>query len=404
MSNISPNILYLTVTVIAALVCGLSTPRIINLARRKNLFDLPDNKRKIHLEVVPNLGGVGIFFTWLIVASFFVKTESFAGWNYIVAASVILFVIGIKDDIISLTPTKKFTAQIIAGIITVYFADIRLHSLHGILGIHELSTGYSIAFSLLGCIFVTNAFNLIDGIDGLAGSISVLCALLLGVCLAFQGNYNGAIIAFSLTGAIMGFLWYNLAPAKIFMGDSGSLFIGFTISMLCILFINSFNPQHNFAAFIHTPKSALIIALSFLFIPVFDSFRVFITRIARGQHPFHGDKTHLHHYLLDLGFSHTKTVTILLTANLLIISVSLLVQDYNPNIAIACILALTFGLFGILYFMRRAYFIKAELINAPEKRIVSREANLSFGNEMLKMKGKHVKLEASINTVASEGR
>jgi UDP-N-acetylmuramyl pentapeptide phosphotransferase/UDP-N-acetylglucosamine-1-phosphate transferase len=311
---------------------------------------------------------------------------------------MILFVIGIKDDIISLTPSKKFTAQIIAAIITVYFADIRLHSLHGIMGIHVLPPAYSMAFSIVGCIFVTNAFNLIDGIDGLAGSISILCAATLGISLAFQGNYNGAFMAFALMGSIIGFLRYNLAPAKIFMGDSGSLFIGFTISVLCIIFINSYSPTHLLAKFIHTPKSALIVALSILFIPVFDSFRVFVTRIAKGHHPFKADRSHLHHYLLDLGFSHSRTVTTLLTANLLIIAVSLLVQDYNPNIAIGAILALTFGLFGILYYMRKARLAKTEVIKtgfSPSNGHVYREVK--------KVGGKTVALEPSIHSIAQEG-
>jgi len=365
MNHIPPYLLYIIIPALSALACGFSIPRIILLAKKKRLFDLPDNHRKIHKEVVPNLGGVGIFFSFIIIASIFIRFETFHTWNYLVAAATVLFVVGIKDDIISLTPSKKFAAQILAAVITVYVADIRLHSLHGILGIYVMPGWISIAFSIIGCIFVTNAFNLIDGIDGLAGTIGVLCSFALGTCLFIQGNYSAAYVALALMGSLIGFLRYNIAPAKIFMGDSGSLFIGFTISVLSIIFINSFNPENNLlASFIHAPKGALIFALSVLFIPVFDSFRVFITRIAKGHHPFHADRTHLHHYLLDLGFSHSNTVTTLVTANLLIISVSLLVQDLNPNIAIAAILVLTFGLFAILYFMRKNRLAKTEVIKA----------------------------------------
>ena len=225
MNQIPPYVLYIAIPIIAALLCGFSIPRIILLAKKKKLYDLPDNHRKIHKAVVPNLGGVGIFFSFIIVASLFIRSDIFESWNYIVAASTILFVIGIKDDIISLTPSKKFAAQIVAALITVYLADIRLHSLHGILGIYIMPGWVSILFTIIGCIFVTNAFNLIDGIDGLAGTISSLCALALGVCLAIQGNQAAAFVAFALMGAIIGFLRYNVAPARIFMGDSGSLFI-----------------------------------------------------------------------------------------------------------------------------------------------------------------------------------
>ncbi|HRO43553.1 MAG TPA: MraY family glycosyltransferase [Flavipsychrobacter sp.] len=400
MNQIPPYVLFVAIPLLAAVACGFSIPKIILLAKRKKLFDLPDNHRKIHKEVVPNLGGVGIFFSFAIVASIFIKFETFHTWNYLIAASMILFVVGIKDDIISLTPTKKFLAQIVAAVITVYVADIRLFSLHGILGIDVMPGWLSVVFSIVGCIFITNAFNLIDGIDGLAGTIGVLCSFALGTCLFIQENYSAAYVAFALMGAIMGFLRYNIAPARIFMGDSGSLFIGFTISVLSIIFINSFDPSNNLlASFIHTPKGALIFALSVLFIPVFDSFRVFVTRIAKGHSPFRADRTHLHHYLLDLGFSHSNTVTTLITANLLIISVSLLVQDLNPNIAIAAILTLTFGLFAILYFMRKSRLAKTEIIksklniNEPET-----SALYTNGKEKIKVSAKTVNLPAAITS------
>ena len=396
-NNIPPYIIYILVSVIAAAACSLSIPKLIILAKLKKLYDRPDNERKIHTEVVPNLGGVSIFFSSVIIASLFVGTE-LGVWKYIVAATMILFVIGIKDDLISLTPSKKFAAQILAAFITVYFADIRLESLHGIFGIYELSGWYSYAFSIIGCIFVTNAFNLIDGIDGLAGSISVLCTFVLGICLALQGNHNVAIVAFTLMGAIVGFLKHNLAPAKIFMGDAGSLFIGFMISILCISFINSFHPEQTIGSVIHTPSSALLLALSVLFIPVFDSFRVIISRLVDGRYPFKADRTHLHHLLLDLGFSHTRIVTILIIANLLIISVSLMVQDYDPNLGIMTVLALAFGLFGILYIMRRSQLAKTEV-----QKSGTRERTINYANPTVRVNGAKVDLEPSIRTIAHEG-
>ena len=401
MSNISPYILYILIPIIAAITCGMSIPKIIILAKRKKLYDLPDNLRKIHKEVVPNIGGVGIFFSYIIIASIFIRFNTLIGWNYIVAATMILFVVGIKDDIISLTATKKFAAQILAAVITVVLADIRLHSLNGILGVHELPTWLSIAFSIVGCIFVTNAFNLIDGIDGLAGSISILCTGALGTLLAMQGNIGAAFMSFAMMGALIGFLKYNFPPARIFMGDSGSLVIGFTISILCIIFINSYNSNSLLSYFVHSQKSALTVALSILFIPVFDSFRVFVTRIAKGTHPFKADRTHLHHFLLDLGFSHSRTVTTLVTVNLLIISVSLLVQDLNPNIAIVAILTLTFALFGILYFMRKTHLARTEL---SHNKASSDQVVPAFGNGKEINRARKVPLEASLRSIATEGQ
>lgn len=400
MNHIPLNILYLIIPIVAALFCWVSIPKIILIAKKKKLFDIPDNHRKIHKEIVPNLGGIGIFFSYMIVASLFIKPATFHAWGYIVSATMILFLAGIKDDIVGMTPTKKFIAEIIAAIITVYLGDIRLFSLHGIFGIHVLPGWYSIGFSIIGCVFVTNAFNLIDGIDGLAGSISVFCSGFIGAALAFQGNYNAACIAFSLMGAIIGFLKYNIAPAKIFMGDSGSLFIGFTMSVLCIIFINSYSPTNIFAKIVHTPESALIVALSILFIPIFDSFRVFTTRIMKGHHPFHADRTHLHHFLLDLGFSHSRTVTTLLTANFLIVAVSLLFQDHNPNIVIAIILLITLVLFGILYFMRKSHLAKTELIKASLSSSNSDNIKSTYKNGNEKIILSNVSLEANLQSVS----
>ncbi|OJW79381.1 MAG: hypothetical protein BGO69_19515 [Bacteroidetes bacterium 46-16] len=353
MIELPPYIIYLATFATALVISMVSIPRIIYVSKRKRLFDMPDNNRKVHINIIPNLGGIGIFFAYIIVTSLFIKTSSLDKWNYISASSVLLFLTGLNDDLITITPKQKFVAQFVAAIITVYFADVRINSLHGFFGIYQLPLWASLSFTVLGVMFVTNAFNLIDGIDGLAATIGLLCSLTLGICLALLDNFGGACIAFSLAGAIIGFLRYNISPARIFMGDTGSLLIGFTISILCILFIHSFAPGKPLMEVVHNPRGGMVIALSVLFVPVFDSFRVFITRILKGGSPFRADKTHLHHYLMDIGFGHSRIVTILLTSNILIIIVSLLVQDYDPNIALLSIFCLTFGLYAILYFMRK---------------------------------------------------
>lgn len=349
-------LLYIFIPFITALICSFTIPKIIVLAIRKKLYDQPDNKRKIHKKVIPNLGGVAIFFSYAIVAALVVEENFSHQWNYILGATLILFAMGVKDDIITLTHNKKFLSQIIAGIIPVCFADIRLHSLYGVLGIYELPTWFSMAFSVIGCTFITNAFNLIDGVDGLAGTIGVLCLFMLGTGFAYIGNHSATFISFAMMGALIGFLSYNVSPAKIFMGDSGALVIGFTISILSILFVNSYtvNSEEDLPWIIRSQNGAIIATLAVLFIPVFDSFRVFLTRIAKGRHPFHADRTHIHHFLLDIGFSHSHTVSTLITANLLIIAVALYIQDININFAIGILLLVTIALFAVLFFMRKA--------------------------------------------------
>lgn len=376
MNQLPPHLLYFLCFISALVISIVSIPQIMLVATKKRLYDTPDGDRKIHLRVIPNLGGIGIFFGFITTACLFISPEAFLKWNFIIAASLLLFLVGIADDLISLSPSKKFLTQFVAAFIVVCIADIRLKSLHGILGVYgDLPYWWSTTFSIVGVIFVTNAFNLVDGIDGLAGSIGVLSTLLLGITLAGFGHPGAACLSFCLLGGIVGFLRYNISPAKIFMGDTGSLLIGFIISLLCIMSVNSFNPQAPYAAFIHSPQGTLVIGLSVLFVPVFDTFRVFTTRLSKGMSPFKADRTHLHHYMLDMGFTHTNTVAVLITANILIITVSLLTQDLNPNISILCILGISLSLYGILYYMR-----KNKLAKIARRNNSSQEGNERKGN------------------------
>lgn len=353
MIQLPSHLLYFLCFASALVISIVSIPQIIMVATKKKLYDTPDNDRKIHLRVIPNLGGIGIFFGFITTASLFIQPEAFKKWNYIIAASLLLFLVGIADDLISLSPSKKFLTQFIAAFIVVCLADIRLTSLYGVLGVYDLPYWWSIVFSVVGVIFVTNAVNLVDGIDGLAGSIGALATLSLGLILAGFEHPGAACLAFCLLGGICGFLRYNISPAKIFMGDTGSLLIGFIVSLLCIMSVNSYNEEVALAQIIHKNQGALVLGLSILFVPVFDTFRVFITRLAKGTSPFKADRTHLHHYLLDMGFTHSSAVAVLMTSNILIITVSLVTQDYNPNFAILCIGILSGSLYAILYYMRK---------------------------------------------------
>lgn len=354
MTDLAPYILYPLILAISLVLSLLFIPRIIYVAKKKRLFDVPDNNRKIHVTLTPNLGGLGIFFAFFTTASFFITGSATLGWHYIICSCFILFLTGVYDDLIGLNASRKFLAQFAAAFITVYFADIRITSLEGILGIYELPTWLSISFTVVGCTFVTNAINLIDGIDGLAGGIAALCSLLLGAFLFLTGNTIPACIAICLMGAIIGFLKYNISPARIFMGDTGSLFIGFMISVLAILLVRNFRPTPLVRDIIHSQQEALIVALAVLFVPVFDSFRVFINRARKGMSPFKADRTHLHHYLIDAGFTHSESVSILLLSNVLILTLALLTQGVNPNISILCIVAVGLLLVYVLARMRRS--------------------------------------------------
>jgi UDP-N-acetylmuramyl pentapeptide phosphotransferase/UDP-N-acetylglucosamine-1-phosphate transferase len=351
--DINSWLLYAASSILSLALCVSAIPRIIYISKKKKIFDLPDNDRKVHSEVIPNLGGIAIYLGFSVIASLFVNSREFTKWNYIIAATLILFITGIKDDLINVNPSKKFIAQIAASVIVALLADIRLDNLHGFFGIYEMPYWMSLFITIMGLTFVSNAFNLIDGIDGLAATIAIICTLFLGIAFAVVHNYSAACISFSLMGAIAGFLRYNFQPARIFMGDSGSLVIGFTIAVLSVLLTDTVKHFEGNVLF-HSPKAVLLGTLSLLFLPVFDTFRVFITRIMKGHSPFRADRTHLHHYLLDLGFSHAKTVFILSVASLMIITVSFLVQDFSTGICLFVLLFDSFGLYSILYLMRRS--------------------------------------------------
>lgn len=369
MKDFSTFLPYLIALFAAAGVALFSIPQIRYVAQRKRLLDLPDNHRKLHARVVPNLGGVGIFFAYIVTSSLLVRPDQWGGWNAVAAASLVLFATGLKDDLVSVSPSKKFLAQAAAAFIVAYFADIRLMSLHGVMGVYELPYWMSIAFTVIGCTFVTNAFNLIDGIDGLAGSVGLLASLSLGICLALTGRVSEACVAFSLAGAVLGFLKSNWSPATIFMGDTGALLIGFTLSTLSILLINGAQGGVGYSALLHTPHSALLLALCILFVPIFDTFRVFTTRIVRGNSPFRADRTHLHHYLLDLGFSHAQTVLILVVANLGILGIGYLVQDMNVHGGILVLLAVGSVSVAILVGARHVYQSRhAEVLTGEKAR------------------------------------
>jgi UDP-N-acetylmuramyl pentapeptide phosphotransferase/UDP-N-acetylglucosamine-1-phosphate transferase len=368
MKDFSAFLPYLVSLFVAFGVALFSIPQIRYVAQRKRLLDLPDNHRKLHVRIVPNLGGVGIFFAYILTSSLLVRPEQWGGWNILAGASLILFATGLKDDLVSVGPAKKFLAQAAAAFIVAYFADIRLTSLHGVLGVHELPYWMSITFTVIGCTFVTNAFNLIDGIDGLAGSVGFLASLTLGVCLALTGRVSEACIAFSLSGAIAGFLKSNWSPATIFMGDTGALLIGFTLSVLCILLINGPQGGIVYTALLHTPHSSLLLALCVLFVPIFDTFRVFTTRIFRGNSPFRADRTHLHHYLLDLGFNHAQTVLLLVLTNAGILLLGYLVQDMNVHGGILVLLAVGCALVALLVGVRHLHQSRQAVLAGEKAR------------------------------------
>lgn len=297
--------------VVSFAITYFSIPPILTIAKLKNLYDLPD-ERKIHSTLITSLGGVGIFAGFaisLLLTAGFEKTSEF---QYILAAAIILFFVGIKDDILIISPMKKFAGQVTASLLMILKGGIQLKNLNGFLGIGELPWIVSVVLTLILLVVVINSFNLIDGVDGLAGALGLVASFLPGMYFLFTGDTPYALLAFCITGSVTAFMSYNFQPARIFMGDTGSLLIGLVCSVILIHFLN--------AGVIYSTNllySAPALGFSLVMIPVLDAARVSALRLMRGTSPFVADRNHIHHIMLDKGFSH-KSVTFTLVAATLI--------------------------------------------------------------------------------------
>ncbi len=331
--------------------------------RRRKIFDIPDNTRKIHGDQIPSLGGIGIYIGYIVVATFFMYLGT-VPWYYVIASTTLLFFTGVYDDLMNMRPSKKLIAQLIASAMTIYFADIRISSFYGIFGIGDLPFWLSIALTTFCCTLFINAFNFMDGIDGLACGLAILYSGLFAVMFAAMSLPGIASIAFGLTGAALGLLFYNISPARIYMGDTGSMFLGFTIFILSVLFINVHpHDREKVTSLIFFDQGLIIIAISILFLPVYDAIRVFILRASRGISPLKADRTHLHYYLLDAGFTHTQSVLIILATNILIIALAFLMQAVNPIITLLAITLLASSVLFVIYRLRQRNFTKTEYQN-----------------------------------------
>lgn len=338
----------------------LSTPALIKVALLKRLFDEPDEERKLHTRRIPTIGGIMIFagtvFSFALWLPLDINTDSIAlikaigDFKYLIATILILFFVGIKDDIIGTAPVKKLVAHIIVGMVLVLMADVRITGLHGIFGIREIPYWSSIFISLFTYIVVVNAFNLIDGIDGLAGGIGLIASSAFGAWFTLAGDYVMATLAFALAGSLVAFLIFNFSPAKIFMGDSGSLTIGLII---CVLGLKMIEYDTTEIRNITGQMSKPVFAMAVLVYPLFDTLRVFIYRALKGLSPFTADRNHLHHRLIDLGLEHRGTVLWLYASNIFIITLAVLTRGLSPSYSFLIVGGVTVLLAQVPFFIKK---------------------------------------------------
>ncbi len=300
---------------ISSLVSWYSMPRIANLVLIKNLTDKPDS-RKLHNGSIPTLGGIGIYGGFAI-GLFMTFNGSLQVLQWFNIAMLFLVFTGIRDDLVNIKPYKKLIVEIFSALIIIYFTDLQITNFHGFLGLEVIPVWLSYITTIFLVVAVINSFNLIDGIDGLAASIGIIASFILGVLFWYAGDTGYAIMSAALAGSLITFFWYNISKGKnkIFMGDSGSMLVGFVLAVLIIRFneqnANLFSP----VKLVASPA----ISIAILGVPLFDLLRVFTFRILLRQNPFKADNRHIHHLLLKAGFSHLKATFYISIFNIFII-------------------------------------------------------------------------------------
>ena len=322
-SNLSPEIVLALTFIVSFAVTYLSIPSIVSVVRLKKLFDLP-SRRKSHKLQTPTLGGVAIFAGFTVSAGSFINYQHVPSLQYILVSCIIIFFVGLKDDILLISPLNKLLMQILAGLVLIIPGNLYFSSIHGFWGIYHISTIASLLLTLFVIIVIINSFNLVDGIDGLAASLGIMSSLFFGVWFFISGNIEYCLISASVAGTLLAFFRFNVfgGKNKIFMGDTGSLIVGLLMAVQVIMF-NEKNIGFTSAFSI---KSAPAVSFAVLIVPLFDTLRVFLIRMSRKRSPFTADKNHLHHCLLKLGFNHIQTTLIIVFVNICFTTLALTLQ------------------------------------------------------------------------------
>ena len=325
---------YILFLVLVTFVLSISVvPQVIKVVFSKKIFDAPGG-RKIHTKVTPSMGGIGVFLSFMIVAMLIQYSQGFKV-QYFYCSLFMLFFTGLRDDLLPVKSVHKLLIQILAASIVAGFANTRLVSLYSFSFLHPctiLPEWLSFFISIFIIVAITNAYNLIDGIDGLAGSIATLLLTVLTFWFAINNFWDFAFLSGSMLGAVLGFLYYNWSPAKIFMGDTGSLVIGFFCATVLIVFMNLNIKAH------YSIDSSVVFFLSLFIYPFFDITRVFYLRLKRKRSPFSPDKLHIHLLLKRIGFTHVEITTIIFATSLIWLAIFMVLDYLKVNECIILVL------------------------------------------------------------------
>ncbi len=345
-------------------------PQIRKITIRFGLFDTPVN-RSSHLVAIPSLGGISFYICYLVLVFFIAPLDKDNMLVYFMISMSILFVIGFLDDIIDLSAKIKFLAQLLAVSVLLSNSEIRIDSLYGFLGIYEIPIHLSILGSLFFLIGLINAFNLIDGIDGLAAVTGIIVASFYSFMLYKLSYWFYLYICIATIATLLAFLRYNLSKhKKLFMGDTGSLVIGLVLGVLTLKLMSV--GDLGYLALSFRAQKLPIFLIGVLFVPVLDIIRVMMLRLFRGVSIFRPDRNHIHHILIDLGFSHTKAAFLIGFVNLVVASIMFVTIRVFDTMQSMFILIFIFLLSFVLLFILNKSKMALRLKLKIKKRITNK--------------------------------
>ena len=351
-------------------------PKLIGIASYKKLMDKP-NSRSSHQNKTPTLGGIA-FFVSLVLCIFFLKFYDTSDISInIIVALTILFITGVKDDLMVLGPRSKILAQLLAFTFLLVNTDLHIINWHGFLGFTNVPLGINIILSYIAMLAIINAYNLIDGIDGLASLMGMAIFAVFGMVFYSLNLHFYFLLSVIAISFLVAFFRYNVSKKqKIFMGDTGSMIVGFLIGLFTLRFL-ALTPESLVEIGI-APANLLLLILAILFIPMLDVFRVIMIRLLRKQSPFAPDRNHVHHIFVDLGWSHLKTSIFLGVYSLFIAVLFFVFNTFLSTNSVLFLLVVTSLLNLVLVFhinphynaLRQKLKIKAALLQLVKNNLI----------------------------------
>ena len=357
--EVNPFIWLLCAFVLAFVIAYHTFPTILYVAKEKHLMDEPDS-RSMHSNKTPTLGGIGIFLSLVVVMTIVGAWLNTKVLLLVMGALTILFFLGLKDDLTVLSARKKFVGQLLAALLLIIFTDTRIVGFSKILDVDILPYWVSIGFTLFVYILIINAYNLIDGVDGLAGSIALFIGAIFSVLFYSSGALSLATISVALMGALIAFLRLNFSTKnKIFMGDTGSMIVGFLLAFFTISFISQAQTNIDSQYF----RDAPALAFAMLFFPLIDTLRIFFIRVViLKKSPFKADKNHIHHRFIQAGYSHVQTTFTIVFINLIIVFIAFNMLHLNLNTQIGLLLIYGSLLYCAPFVLKRVFSKKGKSV------------------------------------------